>query len=148
MEKEIKQIISENLPEQVGNVLKARLEKAESDKIHLEELKKVASQYSDEISNLQKDNQKLREKLHWVHELEKRELEIEKRERNIELEISKIQLAEAEKRNGEMSLLVQTVFRSPVYRKHIDNMSLSSYDSMGRMNVTGAVPTNVCETID
>ena len=65
------------------------------------------------------------------------------RQTNIELEIMKLKLESSEKKTDMMSQIINTVFRSPVYRKHIDNMSLSSYDNMGRMNVTNAVPTNI-----
>ena len=42
----------------------------------------------------------------------------------------------------------ETVLRSPVYRKHGENMTLGSYDVAGRYNQTNAVPVNVTEITD
>ena len=93
-------------------------------------------------------NRELSTKILNEEALTGREKAIEERERNLEIEMLKLKLEESEKRNSIGTQLVQMVFKSPVYRKHVENMTFSNYDNQGRYNVAGAVPTDVTETID
>ena len=148
MEQEIKDIIAKNLPQHVGEVIRERLNKADEDAAQVDKLYKTLAQKEGTLSDLSIENAKLVSMLDRQVDIEERERKVREREINFELEITKLKLDAAEKKTDMMSGIINTVFRSPVYRKHIDNMSLSSYDSMGRMNVTNAVPTNISESID
>lgn len=148
MEQEIKDIIAKNLPQHVGEVIRERLNKADEDAAQVDKLYKTLAQKEEALSDLSIENAKLVSMLDRQVDIEERERKVREREINFELEITKLKLDAAEKKTDMMSGIINTVFRSPVYRKHIDNMSLSSYDSMGRMNVTNAVPTNISESID
>lgn len=148
MEQEIKEIIAKNLPQHVGDVLRTRL--AHADKLELE-INLLRDRYEDAqniIKSLEKELEK--EKDHRLSEISlKREWElIEERERNMEIEFLKLKLEESEKRTSFGNHLVEMVFKSPVYRKHVENMTLSSYDSQGRYNQTSAVPVHVTETTE
>ncbi len=148
MEQEIKEIIAKNLPQHVGDVLKSRL--ADADRLEYEVTKLESS-----LSAAQKDIEYLKEKLEkerqhtYSEEQLKSELfRVEERERKLEMEMLKLKLDESEKRADISTRLVETVFRSPVYRKHVENMTLGSYDVQGRYNQTNAVPVNVTEITD
>ena len=146
MEQEIKDIIAKNLPQHVGDVLRERLSKADNDAFRIERLEDFVVQKDVTINELTAEIRKLTSMLDTQTDLKERERKVQERENQFELEIMKLKLESAEKKTDLMSGLVNTVFRSPVYRKHIENMTLSSYDNMGRMNTTGAVPTNIIET--
>jgi predicted nucleic acid-binding Zn-ribbon protein len=148
MEQEIKDIIAKNLPQHVGDVLKSRL--ADADRLEYEVVKLESS-----LSAAQKDIEHLKEKLQeernhtYSEEQLKSELfRVGERERKLEMEMLKLKLEESEKRADISTKLVETVFRSPVYRKHVENMTLGSYDVQGRYNQTNAVPVNVTEITD
>ena len=148
MEQEIKEIIAKNLPQHVGDVLKSRL--ADADRLEYEVTKLESS-----LSAAQKDIEYLKEKLEkerqhtYSEEQLKSELfRVGERERNLEMEMLKLKLEESEKRADVSTRLVETVFKSPVYRKHVENMTLGSYDVQGRYNQTNAVPVNVTEIVD
>jgi hypothetical protein len=148
MEQEIKEIIAKNLPQHVGDVLKSRL--ADADRLEYEVVKLESS-----LSAAQKDIEHLKEKLQeernhtYSEEQLKSELfRVGERERKLEMEMLKLKLEESEKRADISTKLVETVFRSPVYRKHVENMTLGSYDVQGRYNQTNAVPVNVTEITD
>jgi predicted nucleic acid-binding Zn-ribbon protein len=148
MEQEIKEIIAKNLPQHVGDVLKSRL--ADADRLEYEVVKLESA-----LSSAQKDIEHLKEKLqeernhtYSEQQLKSELFRVEERERKLEMEILKLKLDESEKRADISTRLVETVFRSPVYRKHVENMTLGSYDNQGRYNQTSAVPVNVTEITD
>jgi TolA-binding protein len=148
MEQEIKEIIAKNLPQHVGDVLKSRL--ADADRLEYEVVKLESA-----LSSAQKDIEHLKEKLqeernhtYSEQQLKSELFRVEERERKLEMEILKLKLDESEKRADISTRLVETVFRSPVYRKHVENMTLGSYDNQGRYNQTNAVPVNVTEITD
>jgi hypothetical protein len=148
MEQEIKEIIAKNLPQHVGDVLKSRL--ADADRLEYEVVKLESA-----LSSSQKDIEHLKEKLqeernhtYSEQQLKTEWFKLEERERKLEIEILKLKLDESEKRADISTKLVETVFRSPVYRKHVENMTLGSYDNQGRYNQTSAVPVNVTEVTD
>jgi hypothetical protein len=148
MEQEIKDIIAKNLPQHVGEVLREKLEQADRDAVGIKRLESKLTEKEDFITDLTNQIFALQRQVKAESVLDERQKNIEDRERNLELEMLKLKLEESEKRNTIGTQLVETVFRSPVYRKHVENMTLSSYDSQGRYNTTGAVPVNVTEITD
>lgn len=148
MEQEIKDIIAKNLPQHVGEVLKQRLDQADRDAVELKRLESVLDKKEVYVNKLEQQNYELKIKISDENALQQRERAVEDRERNLELEMLKLKLEESEKRNHIGTQLVETVFRSPVYRKHVENMTFSSYDNQGRYNTTGAVPVNITEVTE
>ena len=148
MEQEIKDVIAKHLPQHVGDVLKTRLAKADDDQYQLKLAKEANELLSEELAAFKKKYEEQKELGYRKQMLDNLEKELTKREQALDLTIAKLKLEESEKRSDAMFNMVQTVFRSPVYRKHIDNNMFYSYDQSGRQIVTGGVPTNVTESND
>lgn len=148
MEQEIKDIIAKNLPQHVGEVLREKLEQADRDAVRVKRLESILEEKEEYVNKLENQNREFSARISDGLALQQRERAVEDKERNLELEMLKLKLAESEKRNDIGTRLVETVFRSPVYRKHVENMTFSSYDNQGRYNTTGAVPVNVTEITD
>ena len=148
MEQEIKDIIAKNLPQHVGDVLKERLNKADKLEAEVDYLNRVLSEANKDISNFKEKLEKERQHTYSEQQLKAEWSKLEERERNLEVEMLKLKLEESQKRADVSTKLVETVFRSPVYRKHVENMTLGSYDVQGRFNQTNAVPVNVTEIVD
>jgi hypothetical protein len=148
MEQEIKDIIAKNLPQHVGEVLREKLEQADRDAVRVKRLESVLDEKEEYVNKLENQNREFSARISDENTLKQRERAIEDKERNLELEMLKLKLAESEKRNDIGNRLVETVFRSPVYRKQVENMTFSSYDNQGRYNTTGAVPVNITEITD
>ena len=148
MEQEIKEIITKNLPQHVGDVLKERLNKADKLEKEVDYLNKVLAEAQKDIEHLKEKLQEERNHTYSEQQLKTELFRVEERERKLEMEILKLKLEESEKRADISTKLVETVFRSPVYRKHVENMTLGSYDVAGRYNQTNAVPVNVTEITD
>jgi HD-GYP domain-containing protein (c-di-GMP phosphodiesterase class II) len=148
MEQEIKDIIAKNLPQHVGEVLKEKLEQADRDAVEIKRLYSLLEKKEESIAKLEKQNHEFSLRLSQENALKDREQKLEDRERNLEIEMLNLKLAESEKRNDIGNRLVETVFRSPVYRKQVENMVFSSYDNQGRYNTTGAAPVNITEITD
>lgn len=130
MQDQILQVINANLPAEVGNALKLRLEQAEAhEKENQDLLKKIAS--------CEKENTKLRERDKMVTELassaakemadaqEREALNKEmyagllKREAVFDKEIAELKAESATWRVQDMKEVVALAFRSPVYKKTI-----------------------------
>lgn len=148
MEQEIKDIIAKNLPQHVGEVLREKLEQADRDAVRVKRLESVLDEKEEYVNKLENQNREFSARISDENTLKQRERAVEDKERNLELEMLKLKLAESEKRNDIGNRLVETVFRSPVYRKQVENMTFSSYDNQGRYNTTGAVPVNITEITD
>jgi DNA repair exonuclease SbcCD ATPase subunit len=148
MEQEIKDIIAKNLPQHVGEVLREKLEQADRDAVGIKRLESKLTEKEDLITDLTNQIFTLQRQVKAESVLDERQKNLEDRERNLELEMLKLKLAESEKRNDIGNRLVETVFRSPVYRKQVENMTFSSYDNQGRYNTTGAAPVNITEITD
>jgi predicted RNase H-like nuclease (RuvC/YqgF family) len=148
MEQEIKDIIAKNLPQHVGDVLKERLNKADKLEAEVDYLNRVLSEANKDISNFKEKLEKERQHTYSEQQLKAEWSKLEERERNLEVEMLKLKLEESQKRADVSTKLVETVFRSPVYRKHVEYMTLGSYDVQGRYNQTSAVPVNVTEVTD
>lgn len=148
MEKEIKEIIAKNLPQHVGDVLKSRLEEADRLQNTVISLQEEKEYLKEQIGKLKEELAK--EKNHTLSEetIKLKEQDVKDRERNLELTIANMKLSEMEKRNLEMLNIVQAVFKSPVYRKHVSNDMFYSYDATGRQIVTGGTPRSIVEEND
>ena len=123
MEQEIKDIIAKNLPEQVGNVLKERLENAERD---AKDLGSLRMDYGNLLAQLDEKDKKIKELSYLEDRLDyikATEEAIKERRMEMALQISDIKLQEAEKRADELRNVLEIVFKSPVYRKsHLTNV--------------------------
>jgi hypothetical protein len=145
MLEEIKDIIAKNLPAQVGEALQKELAKIPELEKKLEVCEAARKAGIARISELDADLAALRAKEKWDTDLTYREQEVDKRERNLELALMKVRVEEAEKRTTEFHGLVQTVFKSPVYRTAYMNDLYSNYND-GHYNVTGGAPREVTKT--
>ena len=118
---EINEAIARNFPEQVGKVLRERLEYCDS-------LEKVVAERQGEVERLTERNRqqaKIIENLNTdlaKHiDLEQREIDLEKKENEYEKKVALIRLHESEKRadmvqNFVNSLMRNTDFRRDVYK--------------------------------
>jgi hypothetical protein len=148
MEQEIKDIIAKNLPEQVGSVLKEKLEKAEKDAYMLRVVTNDYELKCAEVTSLRRDLEDAKSRINEEISLESWKQTLKDKEKNLELEILKIRLEEAEKRNSIGERLVEQVFRSPVYRKYVESREHGSYDAAGRYSVTHSTPISETTSID
>jgi len=129
MENEIKEIIEKNLPAQVGTVLKERLEIAEADARRAKDLERIIQDKDKAIYDLESTISEYRKYDAQWGQLNQREKEITEKERNQKVFEAELKAIEADKRANELQGIVQTVFRSPVYRKSI--LSSSNYNNNG-----------------
>lgn len=122
IEQDIKDSISKNLPAQVGDVLKTRLEQAEKDAkaiIKLNEELKTKKELLDELSNINSD---LNAKLHLHKLLDEREKTLEKREIRYEVELLKKDIECQKLIAANTIAMMATVFRNPTYQEsHFKN---------------------------
>ena len=117
---EITQIIDKNLPNQVGQVLKDRLNQAEADKASLETCTADLKQLMKDFERAREEIRELRTQAHKAGDLHLLELELEKDGRNLDLKIAAIKLEEAEKSRNNTLEIVKLAFRSPVYTKNVN----------------------------
>lgn len=128
MQKEIEDIINANLPAQVGEVLKKRLEQAEVDAKTVESQRGELERKSIEIKGLKEfiDGHtalNLRELA-----IQEREFEVEKKERAIEVFGLQIKLEEANKRAELVAGFTQGLVRNIEFRKEIfDSETLAPF---------------------
>ena len=148
MEQEIKDIIAKNLPQHVGDVLKSRLAEADRLEAQVEYLDSTLAEAQKDIEIFKKKLEEERTHTYSEQQLKTEWSRLEERERKLEVEMLKLKLEESEKRADVGTRLVETIFRSPVYRKSVENMTLGSYDVAGRYNQTSAVPTHITEVTD
>jgi hypothetical protein len=145
MEQEIKDIIAKNLPEQVGNVLKERLENAERD---AKDLGSLRMDYGNLLAQLDEKDKKIKELSYLEDRLDyikATEEAIKERKMEMALQISDIKLQEAEKRADELRNVLEIVFKSPVYRKsHLTNVHYG-YEN-GQSIPKFAAPTETIQT--
>jgi len=123
LNEQIKKIIEENLPKQLGETLQKRLNELEKVESDLKDLKILYDDNVKTIKNLQKELADVKGTLaikeNFIKENEDHYKKVSKRDQELEVEVLKIKLAESEKRSDEMKGLVSSVFHSPVYREHI-----------------------------
>jgi hypothetical protein len=143
MLEEIKDIIAKSLPAQVGKTLQEELARIPQLEKALQDKDRKGIQDAQVIEDLQKRLTVYTSMEAKYQDLEVREKAITTREDKLELLLAKHTAAEAEKRATELHGIVQTVFKSPVYRKSIFNST--HYDGNGR---TYPVPMGEDTTID
>lgn len=114
--KDLNASIEKNLPAQIGEVLRKRLQQAEID------AKKVTS-LTEDVKYYQETLDAVNKKLVSQQELERKEenvaaklLDLDTRERNIKIQILETQLTEANKRADISKELVTLVFKNPTYK--------------------------------
>lgn len=124
-EQEFQEVIKKNLPQQVGDVLKARLSQADKDSVEVERLNNLLLQYTVDKSKLEEriENYKQFDKRNEA--LDGREKEIEAKEKAFEIEALKYQLS-AEKDKTEFSKNIALgLVRNTEYRKTIFDSEIS-----------------------
>lgn len=117
MEKEIEEIIKKNLPAQVGEVLKTRLEQAERDANTVKSQSEQIVSKTATILGLEKTISDYKQFDNRNSALEAREKAVAEKERNQKVFEAELKLAEAEKRTADATNFVGMVFKSPIYRK-------------------------------
>lgn len=148
MEQEIKDIIAKHLPAQVGDALKLRLLQADTLEADNARLTKEKKQLLEDVNRLSDQVINLDHKLKAHSDLAMREAAVLLRENKIDVYEANLKAAEAEKRATELHGLVQTVFKSPVYRTSYINSIDSDYDAQGRYISRTGRPSEKTETID
>jgi hypothetical protein len=129
MLEDIKKVIEENLPEQMGNVLKARLEQAKERELRLVETEKKCEQLETDLKYNVKLVKKLQEQVALAGDLTRREEEVSTRERNQLVVDLKHSLAVANKVNDRIMDFVNTLVRNPVVRETVTrNWTTVGYD--------------------
>ena len=147
MELEIQQIIAQHLPEQVGLALRKKLERADNDAHDNTILREKLEQRDKEIQHLEGVVADLRHKIGVEKELKQWEADLDQRQRNMDIEILKLKLEESEKRALIGDRYVEQIFKSPIYRKHIESLQHGTYDAQGRYSITGTSPLNETTSI-
>lgn len=119
LEKELQESIKKNLPQQVGEVLKQRLEQADKDARTVKLQEESIEIFKRDIKNLHSEIENYIKFEERNKQLEFREKEIEKRERALDLETLKYQLqAEKDKTIFSQNVAMGLV-RNVEYRKNI-----------------------------
>jgi plasmid maintenance system antidote protein VapI len=136
IKEKIQKAIEENLPKQMGDVLQKRFSELEEIETKYKDLSDLYANQSKELIKLQKERDQLTidlaERIELLKDIKKREDAVQSKEWKLELEITKIKLYEADKRATELQGIVQTVFKSPIYRK--------SYSISGTTEYSGTDP--------
>lgn len=128
MTDEINEIIKKNLPAQVGELLKQRLDQAESDAKELIRYKQADTDKAKIIRELEETIKEYKKQDDRNSKLELREKEVEQAERNRKVFEAELKLAEAEKRLADNTNFVGMVFKSPIFRKSTsESTSYSTY---------------------
>lgn len=117
MNEEIKKIIEKNLPAQVGDVLKQRLEQAEKDAVILKQQEEALISRNATIAGFEKQIAEYKKLDERNNKLEEREKAVETKERNSKVFEAELKATEAEKRANELFGFVGMVFKSPIFRK-------------------------------
>lgn len=144
LEKEIQESIKKNLPQQVGEVLKQRLEQADKDNAEVKRLINLVEQYTSDKENLEKQIYEYQKFDKRNASLDSREKELETEKNSLELEKLKYQLqSEKDKTTFSQSVALGLV-RNIDYRKTIfdtENLGgVPSFDQYG--NAHYPMPTS------
>ena len=133
LNEKLQKAIEESLPKQLGDALQKRLNELEDIEDKFKNLSDLYNNQSKDLMKTKKERddtiKELAIKNDLLKNIRKREREIVEREIKLEVNELKYKLEEADKRATELHGLVQTVFKSPVYRK--------SYNLIGGSQVAG-----------
>lgn len=132
MDEQIKEIIERQLPAQVGEVLRKRLEQAELDAHDLATVKGQRDSYKAERDQKQATIDRLDLNLKKHGELAAREEAVTKREQAIDLEIAKARAENAERSKGDLFNLVGLVFKNQIVKEEVFG-GRSAYQPNGMM---------------
>lgn len=150
LEKEIQESIKKNLPQQVGDVLKQRLEQADKDKEALKAALNLNETQSKRIEKLQSDIDKHNSISDRENQLKEREVILSKGELELKLATVTYQL-ETEKEKTQftkevaLGLVRNTVFRKTVF----DNENQAPYNIPNNMGGTTMVfPTAISKSLN
>jgi hypothetical protein len=131
LEKELQESIKKNLPQQVGETLKLRLDQADADAKQVQSLEKLSLQLSKDLTeaHVKIEEYKLLDKRN--SELDSRQKSLEKEERNLQLQRLTYEL-QAEKDKTEFTKSVALgLVRNLEYRKNtFDNENQAGYNGV------------------
>lgn len=145
---EINEIIKKNMPSEVGNNLKKLLEEGEECKNKLDILERVKKDLSDEVVFLKSTIQEYQKLDERNSKLEEREKDVVQKEINQKVFEAELKATEAEKRASELSGFVGMVFKSPVFRKTINEPVYDTYSAGGLYSQVGGGLKSEEQTID
>lgn len=121
LNEKLQKAIEESLPKQLGDALQKRFAELEKVEVDYEDINQLYKNQSVDLKNTQKERDSAIKDLAMKNELlvdiDKREHTLAEREIKAEVNELKYKLDESEKRAVEIVGIVQTVFKSPVYRK-------------------------------
>jgi len=146
--KQIEALIEKELPNQVGEALRKKLEQADKDAVEVARLRGELDYQIDVVNKLKEQLEEHRVLGEREIELEKREEKVEERERNIDLTLLTTRLAEAEKRADTVTEFTMGLVRNTTFRKNIyDNEDQAGYqDGNGNWIQPGPVNKHLEET--
>lgn len=137
LQTEMQEVIKKNLPAEVGDVLRQELA---AGKLAQERLLLIEEQNKELTKRV--DKYRLREV--EMESVLNREKAVTERENKAEVESFRLKAEESEKRAILAVLLVEKVFRSPVYSKNITE-SKNSYDNGSSKSESGSRNETVLE---
>jgi len=121
LNEKLQKAIEESLPKQLGDALQKRFSELEDIEDKFENLNDLYENQSKDLMKTKKERDEsikdLAIKNNLLKDIGERERALAEREIKVEVTELKYKLEEADKRATELHGLVQTVFKSPVYRK-------------------------------
>lgn len=143
LEKEIQESIKKNLPQQVGEVLKGRLEQADKDSAEVKRLDELVGQYASDKAALEKRIEEYEKFDERNANLNSREKELETERNNLELEKLKYQLQSEKDKTAFSQNVALGLVRNTEYRKNIFDSETSGQPFLdGNGYTVYPVPTN------
>lgn len=148
MEAEFKAIIEKNLPAQVGDVLKKRLEQADVDASNLKRANETLDANGKTITSLNAQIAEYKKFDERNAAISAREIAVTESERNLKVKELEFQLASEKDKTGFAKEVALGLVRNTEYRKTIfDNESQSGYyDGKGNYIQPGNINKNLSET--
>ena len=149
---EMQAAIEKDIPNQVGEALKERLQKAENDKEDLSLHQKANATLREEVKQLKNNITQLNNRINKDGELHRnlklREEEVGKREQDQAVFEAQLKSIESEKRAEQAIGLATSIFKSPVFRSTFSKSTVrdGAYDANGHYQVGVGPVTH--ETID
>jgi len=132
MENEISEIIRKNLPEQVGKILKDRLEYLEGIESDHKQISKMQDQLQDRIRQLKTQIEEKDELLARHATFDEREKIISARENKMDIHDARTELENERQKITLMERVLNTAFKSPIYRSTYNhNVNRTDYAENG-----------------
>lgn len=136
MNEQIQKIIAEQLPAQVGEVLKARLKQADLDAAEVARLRNALAASEDNVAEHSKTIRRLNDELAQHAKLDDREATVAGRENKLDVTLAQSKAAAAEDKCSAIFGLVGTIFKNTVIREHVAE-SATRNTSTGYDNTSG-----------